>query len=444
VKTFRIYDVRWRKGRRRFDVISGALTLGRLLYRNCMILAFLLLSSSGCDRNEHKGSAQSQKRVPEALSPDKIRNEEVAFRYETRKFYNSRKFDELEKRADALRTSKARFGNGSWKLFQFYDALGCRDDEPETMWQLHEQIHQDWEKAMPHSVTARIAHANFLYDYAFHARGHGYANTVTRQGWQLFAQRLAQAHKILDEIKDWAPKCPMWFKVYLQVALGEGWNRSDYEALFTKAKAFEPEFWSYDISRSIYLMPRWHGQPGDWEYATDEETKRPDGLGMEIYARVVSSQRGYYKNIFQESNASWPKTAQGFELMRQRYPGSLEILSVYCQLACVAGDRPLAKKLFDELGDSVMQDIWESTDNFVRYRAWAASSTSPSDNIQRTHDSRFVTLTADTEILRQSGKTKLRKGLRLPLTSVSGDNVTVHYFDGRDYSIPVSSTDLAR
>jgi hypothetical protein len=444
VKTLRIYEARSRKDQRESDLISTAPTLGRRLCGYWTILALFLFSFVACDRTEHKAGSQSQKRVPEAPSPDKIHNEEVAFRYETRMFYNSRKFDELEKRANELRISKARFGNGSRKLFQFYDALGCRDDEPESMWRLHEQIHQDWEKAMPHSVTARIAHADFLYDYAFHARGYGFANTVTRQGWELFAQRLAQARKILDEVKHWETKCPMWWRVYMSLALGEGWSRSDYETLFTEAKAFDPQFWGYDVARALYLLPRWHGQPGDWEYATDEETKRPGGLGMEIYARVVSVQRGYYKNIFQESNASWPKTSQGFELMRQRYPESLEILSAYCQLACLAGDRPQAKKLFDELGNSVMQSIWGSKDNFVRYRAWAESSTPPSTNVQKTHDSRFVTLTADAEILGQSGKFKLKKGLRLPLTTVSGSNVTVHYFDGRDYSIPVSSTDLAK
>ena len=119
------------------------------------MLAFLLFTSIGCDRTEHKGGSQSRKRVPQASSPDKIYNENVAFRYETRMLYNSRKFDELEKRANELRISKARFGNGAWKLREFYDALGLRPDEPESLWRLHEQIHQDWEKAMPNSVTAR-------------------------------------------------------------------------------------------------------------------------------------------------------------------------------------------------------------------------------------------------------------------------------------------------
>jgi len=443
VKTSYRYEV-WRKDLCGSDLISDVPTFGRRRCRKWAILTFLLFSSVGCDRIEHKGHSQSRTRISQGLSPDKIYNEEVAFRYETRMLYNSRKFNELEKRANDLRTTKAKFGNGTWKLVEFYDSLGCRDDEPESMWRLHEQIHQDWEKAMPHSVTARIAHADFLYDYAFHARGYGFANTVTREGWRLFGQRLTQAKNILDDVRHWEPQCPMWWKVYMAVAAGQGWSRSDYENLFTEAKAFEPQWWSYDVARAHYLLPRWYGRPGDWEYVTDEETKRAGGLGMEVYARVVSVFRSYYKNIFQESSASWPKTREGFELMRKRYPESLEILSAYCQLACIAGDRPQAKKLFGELGDSVMQYIWGSKDNFLKYRAWADGAPSPSDTVQETQDSRFVTLTADAEISRPAGKTKLRKGSRFPLTTVSGTNITIHYFDGRDYSVPASSTDLAK
>ena len=42
------------------------------------------------------------------------------------------------------------------------------------MWQLQERIHQEWIAAKPRSVTARVACA----DYAWQARGSGYAHTV--------------------------------------------------------------------------------------------------------------------------------------------------------------------------------------------------------------------------------------------------------------------------
>src|SRR6266487_5136680 len=71
------------------------------------------------------------------------------------------------------------------------------------------------------------------------------------RGWQLFAQRLARAQKILHDVRDWQPKCPMWWLVYMQVALGQGWSRSDYENIFTEAKAFEPQCWDYDVARAL-------------------------------------------------------------------------------------------------------------------------------------------------------------------------------------------------
>ena len=155
---------------------------------------------------------------------------------------------------------------------------------------------------------------------------------------------------------------------------GEGWSWDDYERLFQEAKAFEPGFWSYDIAKATYLLPRWHGQPGEWEYALGLEIdQRKGGLGLETYTRVVDAMQSYYTNIFRESKVSWPLTRDGFELMRQRYPNSMEILSDYCWLACLAEDRALARKLFDELGGRMVAAIWSDQKNFQNYRQWAYS-----------------------------------------------------------------------
>jgi hypothetical protein len=83
--------------------------------------------------------------------------------------------------------------------------------------------------------------------------------------------------------------------------------------------------------------------------------------------------QSYYENIFRESKASWPLTREGFELMRQRYPESLEILSDYCWLACLADDRALARKLFDQLNGRMLTSIWRDQNNFRRWRNWAYS-----------------------------------------------------------------------
>src|SRR5437763_15309139 len=65
---------------------------------------------------------------------DKITDEIWQFRLNTRALYNASKFDELEALAAQIRTERGRFANGSWKIYQFYESLGCRSDEPESMW----------------------------------------------------------------------------------------------------------------------------------------------------------------------------------------------------------------------------------------------------------------------------------------------------------------------
>src|ERR1043166_1423971 len=302
---------------------------------------------------------------------DKILNEIWQFAGKTRSLYNASRFNELEALANQLRTEHGRFANGSWKLRHFYEALRCRVEEPESMWQLHETIHKNWDAAKPRSITAYVAHADFLIEYAWHARGSKFANKVTKEGWRLFEQRLAEAKQLLDASAVFEPKCPMWWSCALRVALGQGWSWDDYERLFQEAKAFDPQWWYYDMGKATYLMPRWHGNEGDWEYAASLEVNRPGGLGAETYARVVNDMSGYYDNVFSESKASWPLTREGFELMRQKYPESLEISSAYTRLACLAGERALARKLFDELGGRMLTSIWRDQDNFRRFRNWA-------------------------------------------------------------------------
>ncbi len=331
-----------------------------------LALASFILGSISCNRE-----AYSPEKAAFAQGMDLIMQEQRNYRNETRQLYNDERFDELEARANEARSTKAKFGNGTWKLTSFYDSLTCREDEPVSMWLLHERIYQEWEKKFPESITARVAHADFLTSYAWHARGTGYANEVTEDGWRLFRERLAAARTTLDQSKSLPIKCPAWWRVQMKVALGQSWNKTDFAKLFEEAKNFEPQYFQYDFGQAKFLMPRWYGEPGDWEAAAEKEIERANGLGLEGYARVVSEQRGYYDDIFGETKASWKQTQQGFEILRKNYPNSAEILNAYARLACIAEDRPLAKKLFAEIGDNVIIYCWGERKRFTQMKYWA-------------------------------------------------------------------------
>lgn len=314
--------------------------------------------------------------VPTTASPLRVMDDpiELAFRaakLKTRQAYNNRQFDDLEAEAQRLRAGKERSASGSWKIVQFYDALDCADNEPESMWQLHDRIHREWIAAKPTSITARVAYASFLSSYAWQARGGGYADTVTERGWQLFRERLAASRKVLLEARSLDEKDPYWWMEALTVALGQGWDAEQYKVLVDEAHAFEPQFWGYDTSRAYSLLPRWHGEPGDWEAFAEETAARPDGLGIELYARIVMRLRGFYENVFRETKASWPKTREGLQALLKKHPESIGILSEAALLATMAEDRAMARELFDRLDGRCVRSTWKKPERFEHFRHWA-------------------------------------------------------------------------
>lgn len=294
------------------------------------------------------------------------------FRNHARQLYNKRDFAGLEALAKKIREGKERLVDGDWKIVDFYTCQDCRKDEPESMWQLHDQIHKDWEKKFPDSVTARVARAQFLITYAWHARSDKTADRVTEEGWKLFNERLAEARTILDQAKDLKPSCPMLWLNYQTIALGQGWERKDYDALFKEAKAFEPEFHPYDSARAKYLLPRWQGKPGEWEALAEKDIEKQGATGSATYARVVEDQARYYDNIFDETNVSWRKVRKGFDDLLTTYPDSKKLLNTYCRLACFAGDAKQAKKLFERIGDDKSTVSWRKGE-FDRAKKWAFS-----------------------------------------------------------------------
>lgn len=338
------------------------------------VLPLVVLSTTSCDRIKKFGTLITPQTEGLNKGYDEVYQENNDYRLRIRGLYNNRRFAQLEAEAKTARESKARMRNGAWKLNHFYTCLACREDEPESMWQLHDRIHQDWIAAFPKSITARIAYADFQAEYAWHARGAGFSPSVSKEGWKLFGERLAQSRKTLeDAARELTITCPMWFQIRLRVALGQNASREQYESIYQAAKKSEPQFTPFDFSHAKYLLPRWNGKPGEWEAAAEKDAEWPGGLGLEGYASVVSQMRGYYGNIFKETKVSWPKTKQGFEQMLAKYPDSLEVLSVYTSLACEAGDQATAKRLFEKLGNRVYPSAWDET-GFARGRAWAMKS----------------------------------------------------------------------
>ncbi len=292
----------------------------------------------------------------------------------------SENFDGLDAMADGLRASKAHLADGVWHLCLFYSII-CdlpRRTSVEADWKARLELLKRWINAKPNSITARVALAQFYIGYAWDARGCGYADTVSDEGWKLFHERIRQSKQVLMNATRLSQKCPMWWDNMQTVALAEGWELAEYDEVFNAAIAHEPgNIGSYN-NKAHYLLPRWHGkEEGEWQrFATDACNKLGGETGDIMYARIgwAAHESGIYDDFLKDSKYSWPRMKKGMEDIIRQYPNSLSAPSELACLATQAKDRECARLMFERIGSKVDYSVWEDDKaRFLRARTWAFS-----------------------------------------------------------------------
>jgi hypothetical protein len=304
---------------------------------------------------------------PEAKEQNDIHDEVVTL-------LQSTNFDELDGFADKLRLSRECWGSGSWKLGDFYSGLVPSDQIPDSLWEERIASLHDWIAAKPKSITARVALAYVLTEYAWKARGKDCAVKVSDDGWHLFFARLNDASEVLNDAKQLPEKCPVYWSVQMRDALGLQTARPAFDAMFNEATNYDSHYKMYYYRRAMYLLPRWYGNDGEWESDLATSADRIGGEeGDELYAQVVwcVHETASSKNIFEENQLSWPRVSRGFDDIEKRFPDSLAAISEHARLAVLARDRSTARKCFDLIGGKLDLTIWKSESRFVHFAHWA-------------------------------------------------------------------------
>ena len=295
--------------------------------------------------------------------------EVYAIKQQANALLNAREFDKLDAAAKAYRDSKVCFPNGRWKLSYFYDGLDSSvGNGSDADWTNHLSLIMDWIRAEPKSMTARVALANGLIDYAWQARGHDYANKVTEEGWIQFFRRLNAAVEVLGDARALDQKSPYWWMAMLRAELGLQAKRSQYDATFNAAIAAWPDYTPFYFHRSDYLLPRWYGAEGELEKDLEQSADKVGGeAGDMLYARVVWNLHGmvYSQNMFEEYHLSWERTKRGMEAIEKHYPDSLAVKNEMAHLAALAGDWQTAKTYFQRTKGRIDISCWSSTNEYI-------------------------------------------------------------------------------
>ena len=287
---------------------------------------------------------------------------------------NAKNYNQIDDFAAKLRSSKETYANGLWKLADIYAGLVPSDNAPDNEWGNRIADLQAWVAAKPESITARVSLANVLVNYAWQARGSGYANTVTDQGDQLFGKRLNQAMEILNQAENLKESCPHYWPVKMRAALGLGMDRDNFNSIFSQAITNASNYASSYLQRAIYLMPRWNGGEGEMEGDLEKLADQKGGDdGDMLYAQVVWGihSRASSDNIFKENHFSWPRVDRGFAVIEKRFPDSLAAKGERAYLAAYAGDTEKTREYLKETQGQADLAIWYYKNEYIRVANWA-------------------------------------------------------------------------
>ena len=324
---------------------------------------------------QKKASDGTETAAPATPPVQTSEQSQEAYRLEISQYLANDDFSRLEKAADKARSDKSRFPGGIWKLYVFYEGVTAPlggDAASDAAWQTHIAKLQRWGSVYPQSITARVALADAYFGYGWLARGSGFANTVSDDGWKLMNERVEKARLTLVDAASLTAKCPYWYEVMQHVARAQGWDKAKARALLEQAVAFEPGFYHFYREHANYLLPRWFGEDGEAEAFAEEVSNRVGGKeGAFLYFEMATVLNCLCKGEDHMTTMSWPKIKEGYAALGELYGTSKLKRNRFAMMAAKAADKSAAQQMFAEIGDNWEAGTWIKRSAFENAKAWA-------------------------------------------------------------------------
>jgi len=134
---------------------------------------------------------------------------------------------------------------------------------PKQMERAYQQVSSGLNQKPDKADMADFIKATYYIQYAWQARGHGTADQVTKEGWQLFAERLGVAEQALNHAWSLDPQDPQIPTLMISIVLGQEGGRPEMEKWFARAMKADPNNYQACRAKLNFLLPRWYGSHDD-------------------------------------------------------------------------------------------------------------------------------------------------------------------------------------
>ncbi|PQO29111.1 hypothetical protein C5Y96_15260 [Blastopirellula marina] len=177
----------------------------------------------------------------------------------------------------------------------------------------------DWIDNNPNNCQfTRIALFRLYLAAGYRARGEGFANTVTEEGWKTFYENMEKSWEVAEPLfdQDYIPAegytCAIIAGKNLQ------WDRDEINGYLRDAFAKYPTYHRTFTEEAVARLPRWGGKPGETEYLARFTADKIGGDDGDIlYATLAQHISRYvgWDNIDVETGFSRERILKGLVAM---------------------------------------------------------------------------------------------------------------------------------
>jgi hypothetical protein len=259
--------------------------------------------------------------------------------------------------------------------------LACHENMEQWKWSkeffphIFDSIRAQWPADWKQYSPFLLLDGEGCIDLAWLARGSGYADKVTKQGWELFRKHLTEAEEDLTHAWQLNTNDSRIAVKMIWVELGQGEDRERMELWFRRALQVDSNNYDACNAKLLYLEPKWYGSVKEMlafgqECVTNQQWGGHIPLIMvdahgDIQAQYVS---GLEKTNYWSDPAVWKDLKMAFERFFNLNPSGIGWYYNYCWYAYQAQDWTALNAAIPKLG-SINYNYFGGKDKFETMRA---------------------------------------------------------------------------
>lgn len=270
------------------------------------------------------------------------------------------KFDELERLYAEWSKSQERFGDGMRKSSMLCRWISANWEYIDPR-QGPEKV-RVWQEMAKRSFLSQYAEAVYWRSAAWSARGDGFSDSVTKEGRQLFQERLSRGYDLLNKIPADLSNTPCWYSQKINMMLELGLPTEDIEAVYAEGTKRFPEDHNIYFSMSRVYSPMWRGDDEIYDrFVTNAVEKTKAFEGTSLYARLywmVDHRNGLPFRDELNSQPTWSKLRSAYLDMMQKYPESVRNRNRFAAVTCRTKDSSLYRTLRASLKGAFVEELF--------------------------------------------------------------------------------------